>query len=105
MSFRMRGQRVRVCVGIILLAAFTFARPADGQQALAELPPEVLAYADTVLFNGKVLTADDQFSVAEAVAIRDGKFLAAGTTERILKMAGPETRRRDLSGATAAPSF
>ncbi|MCZ6489193.1 MAG: amidohydrolase family protein [Acidobacteria bacterium] len=105
MSFRMRGQRVRVCVGIILLAAFTFARPADGQQALAELPPEVLAYADTVLFNGKVLTADDQFSVAEAVAIRDGKFLAVGTTERILKMAGPETRRIDLSGATAAPSF
>ena len=41
------------------------------------LPPEVIAYADIVLYNGKVLTVDDAFSVAEAVAIRDGKFLAA----------------------------
>ena len=99
------SQSWRVRTGMMLLAAVTFARPAEGQQTLAELPPEVLAYADTVLFNGKVLTADDQFSVAEAVAIRDGKFLAVGTSERILKMAGPETQRLDLRGDTAVPGF
>ena len=35
------------------------------------LPPEVIAYADTILYNGKILTADDAFTIVEAVAIRD----------------------------------
>ena len=38
------------------------------------LPEAVIHYADMVLYNGKVLTADEGFSVARAIAIRDGKF-------------------------------
>jgi predicted amidohydrolase YtcJ len=53
-----------------------------------------------VLYNGKVLTADDKFTMAEAVAIRDGKFLAVGKTDAILPMAGPQTRKIDLKGKT-----
>ncbi len=75
----------------------------EAQQA--DLPPEVIAYADTVLHNGKILTADDNFSMAEAVAIRDGKFLAVGPSQRILRMAGPKTRRIDLRGKTAVPGI
>ncbi len=74
-------------------------------QAQESLPPEVVAYADWVLYNGKVLTADDRFTVAQAVAIRDGKFLAVGTTDRILKMAGPNTKKVDLQGKAVAPGF
>jgi len=44
----------------------------------ASLPPEVRHFADVVFYNGKVLTADDAFTIAQAVAIRDGKFLAVG---------------------------
>ncbi len=43
------------------------------------VPPEVLAYADMVLYNGQILTVDDDFTIVETVAIRDGKFLAIGT--------------------------
>ena len=53
------------------------------------VPPEVLAYADMVLYNGQILTVDDDFTIVEAVAIRDGEFLARGSNQRIRAMAGP----------------
>lgn len=69
------------------------------------LPAEVITFADTVLYNGKVLTADDNFTIAEAVAVRDGKILAVGKSDRILQMAGPKTRRMDLKGKTLMPGI
>ena len=36
--------------------------------------------ADTVLFNGKVLTVDKDFSVRQALAIGHGQVLATGTS-------------------------
>jgi len=70
-----------------------------------QLPPEIVRYADLVLFDGKILTADKSFSTAEAVAIRDGKFLAVGSSNRILALAGPQTVRVDLLGRTTIPGF
>ncbi|MEP6961500.1 MAG: amidohydrolase, partial [Acidobacteriota bacterium] len=35
---------------------------------------------DTILVNGKVLTVDARNSVQQAVAIREGKIAAVGTT-------------------------
>ena len=56
-----------------------------------DLPQEVIAYADLVLYNGKVLTADDDFTIVEAVAVRDGKFLAVS---RLAQQS--EGRKQDL---------
>jgi len=58
-------------------------------QSPQNLPPEVVAYADMVLYNGQVLTVDDDFTIVEAVAVRGEKFLALGTNQRIRAMAGP----------------
>ncbi len=55
------------------------------------LPAQLIRYADLVLFNGQVLTVDAGFSVAEALAARDGKVLAVGTAEEMLRLAGPDT--------------
>jgi hypothetical protein len=38
--------------------------------------------ADAVLFNGKILTVDKDFSVREALAISHGQVLATGTRRR-----------------------
>ena len=70
-----------------------------------QIPSEILHYADLVLYNGKILTADDSFTIAQAVAIRDGKFLSTGDDPRILKMAGPKTGVIDLQGKTVTPGF
>ncbi len=68
-------------------------------------PQLVMNYADTVLYNGQVVTADDNFAIAEAIAIRDGKILAVGKTSDILPLAGPETRKIDLQGKSVTPGF
>lgn len=67
--------------------------------------PLLMNYADLVLYNGKVLAVDDEFTVTEAIAIRDGRVLALGTDEAILELAGPETERIDLDGRTATPGY
>ncbi|MEE2839105.1 MAG: amidohydrolase family protein [Acidobacteriota bacterium] len=61
--------------------------------------------ADTILYNGKVLTVDAQFSVAEAVAIRDDRIVAIGSSGDVLKLAGPNTLRVDLEGKTVTPGL
>jgi predicted amidohydrolase YtcJ len=83
-------------MGVVLMA---------GGVAAQTPPPEVMHYADVVLHNGKILTANASFEIAEAVAIRDGKFLAVGDNARILAMAGPKTVKRDLGGRSVIPGF
>ena len=78
---------------------------AQAGAAAGQLPPEVIAYADTILTNGKVLTVDKDFSVREALAIRDGKVLAVDTTAAIQRYAGPRTQRIDLAGKTVIPGI
>ncbi len=73
-----------------------------------DLPPEILDYADTVLYNGQVLTMDGDrppITVTEALAIRDGKIMAVGQNDRISRMAGPDTLRVDLKGKTVMPGI
>jgi predicted amidohydrolase YtcJ len=61
--------------------------------------------ADLVLINGKILTVDAKDSVAEAIAVRDGKILATGTTKAILARALPTARVIDLHGLTVTPGL
>ena len=75
------------------------------QGAAQNLPPELIRYADSILYNGKVLTADKNFTIAQAVAVRDGKILAVGTNAEIQRLAGPATRRVDLAGRSLVPGF
>ncbi|MBI2819507.1 MAG: amidohydrolase family protein, partial [Acidobacteria bacterium] len=64
-------------------------------------------YADMVFYNGKVLTADtpdpNNFSTAQAVAILGDRIVGVGTSQDMLKLAGPDTRRFDLEGRTVIP--
>ena len=60
---------------------------------------------DTVLVNGKILTVDTQFATREALAIRDGKILAVGSSADMRKLAGPRSRVIDLQGRTVIPGL
>src|SRR5438093_13021691 len=61
--------------------------------------------ADTVLLNGKILTVDTQFSIQEAIALREGKIVAVGKTVDVRRLAGPRTRVIDLQGRTVIPGL
>jgi hypothetical protein len=76
-----------------------------GRTTAAQTPPELIHYPNLVLYNGKVLTVDAQFTLAEAVALRDGRILAVGTTAEIKRLAGPSTNSIDLQGKTVVPGF
>jgi predicted amidohydrolase YtcJ len=58
---------------------------------------------DLILTNGKIVTVDDAFSVVEAVAVYDGKFVATGTTAEVAALAGSRTRVIDLQGRCVVP--
>lgn len=60
---------------------------------------------DTVLFNGKVITVDSEFSIAEAIAITDGRIALVGSDREIRELADPDTTLIDLSGKTVVPGF
>ena len=61
--------------------------------------------ADAVLFNGKILTVDNDFSVREALAIAHGRVLASGTSVAMKKLAGDATQLIDLGGRTVIPGL
>ena len=60
---------------------------------------------DSVLFNGKVLTVDADFSMREALAIAHGKVFATGTSADMKKLADGRTRLIDLGGRTVIPGL
>ena len=61
--------------------------------------------ADLVLLNGKIVTVDPSDTIAEAAAVRGGRFLKVGSTDEIRRLAGSKTRIIDLEGKTVLPGF
>jgi predicted amidohydrolase YtcJ len=82
--------------------------PLVGVSRAQEIPPEVLGYADLVLYNAQVLTMDRDrppITVVEALAVREGRIMAVGDNDRILRMAGPDTVKVDLDGKAVIPGI
>src|SRR5450759_3893810 len=81
-----------------------------GGNALALLlvtavPAFAAEQADLILHNGKIVTVDDYFTVAQAVAIKGERVMATGKNGEIAKLAGSGTRKIDLKGRTVIPGL
>ncbi|MEH6606461.1 MAG: amidohydrolase [Pseudomonadales bacterium] len=61
--------------------------------------------ADVIYSNGKIYTVNESQPWAEAVALKDGKFLLVGTNDEILAMKGAETEIIDLQGKFVMPGM
>jgi len=61
--------------------------------------------ADMILLNGKVITVDSEDTVAEAVAVKNGRILKIGSAEEIRRLAGSKTKLINLEGKTVLPGF
>jgi predicted amidohydrolase YtcJ len=73
---------------------------ADATPAAAQPAP-----ADTILINGKIVTVDDRFTIAEAIAIRGQRIVTVGSNAEIGKLKGAQTRTIDLAGRTVIPGL
>ena len=62
-------------------------------------------YPDMTLAGGKIVTVDQKASIAEAIAIRDGRISAVGSSAEIRMLAGPRTTTVDLNGRTVIPGL
>ncbi|TMJ03704.1 MAG: amidohydrolase [Alphaproteobacteria bacterium] len=73
--------------------------------ALAEVPQAIAQPADTILLNGKILTLDEQSSVVQALAIRNDRIIATGSSNDLAGLTGATTRLVDLGGRTVIPGL
>ena len=89
----------------ILFLALTLAACGSGAEVDFARSLAVKAPADIVLRGGKILTVDRNFSIAQAVAIRDGRFVAVGTDRDIRPLIAPSTKVIDLAGRTMIPGL
>jgi hypothetical protein len=70
---------------------------------VAEVPGPLAP--DRVLYNGKIVTVDEDFSIVQAVASKEGHFIAVGSDAHILPLVATRTERIDLEGKTVLPGF
>jgi len=61
--------------------------------------------ADLILHNGKIITVDPKFSIAQAVAIRGDRIVAVGGNDEVLKTRGKKTAVVDLAGKVVMPGL
>jgi predicted amidohydrolase YtcJ len=91
------GVRPLALLPVLLAAGLPLAQKSQAQSTLAQ--------STLVLVNGKILTLDAKFSTAEALAIRDGRIVAAGPSADVKKLAGGQARLIDLQGRTVIPGL
>ena len=60
---------------------------------------------DLILVNGKFATLDPANPQADTVAIHDGKFVAVGTRDEVMRLASASTKVVDLRGRRAIPGL
>jgi predicted amidohydrolase YtcJ len=67
--------------------------------------PVVAQIADTIYYNGRVITMWDARPVVQAFAIRANRFLVVGSNDAVMKTAGPHTKKIDLHGHCVTPGL
>ena len=62
-------------------------------------------YAETIYHGGDIVTVDEKNPTAEALAVKDGKIIAVGKKDDVLKLKGDATKVIDLGGKSLVPGF
>jgi predicted amidohydrolase YtcJ len=81
--------------------------------AAGQIHPDVAkyGYADSVFFNGKVVSMDDATAskevghIYQAIAVKGDKIVKLGADAEVRALAGPDTKSFDLKGRTLMPGI
>jgi hypothetical protein len=63
------------------------------------------SHADAVFYNGRITTLERAHPLAQAAAVRDGRFIRVGDDAEVLSLAGPGTLCVDLQGRVVLPGL
>lgn len=85
-----------------LLAALLLTVQLTGEPRRRVIPT---GRAETMYYNGKIITMWEERPIVEAVTIADGRFLAVGTTQQVGRTVGPDTKQINLDGKTVVPGL
>lgn len=91
-----------------LAGAFTLGRLprlGAGRTVSAQTPPPAAAEPDLIVVNGRVLTSDAAVPRAEAFAVKNGRFVAVGSTAEVRNLATRRTQVIDAQQMTVTPGF
>ena len=69
--------------------------------AVSTLPAQQPA-PDVILSNGKIITVDERFTVAQAIAVRGDRIVAVGSDAEVLKLATPARAGSTFVGARSS---
>jgi predicted amidohydrolase YtcJ len=61
--------------------------------------------ADLVVMNGKIVTVDEEFTIVQALSVKDGKILRVGTNLEVLETKDDGTEVVDLAGRMVLPGL
>lgn len=88
-------------VVLLLLAAAVTAWPQEWppKRNVPEGP------ADTIYYNGKIVTMWPERPVVECMTVADGRVLDVGTTQMVGRKTGPRTKQVNLGGRTVVPGL
>jgi predicted amidohydrolase YtcJ len=93
---------VPLCAAILSISAAGCAPTATRTEGAR---PQTRDAADVILVNGKIVTVDDRFTIAQAVAIKGSRIVAVGGNSEIRDRASGNTRVIDLQGRTVIPGL
>lgn len=91
----MTAKKLHRALALLPLAAAGFAVSLAGAQNAPNL----------VLTNGKIITVDERFTIAEAIAVAGERIVAVGSSEEIAALGGPETAVVDVGGRAVIPGI
>lgn len=84
---------MKVCILVTLISCYLVACAPKSQ------------FADTIFSNGTILTMNDAQPSVDAVAVKDGKIIYAGTIDSAMTFKGDQTEMVDLNGRTLMPGL
>src|SRR5678816_1538289 len=96
-----RAGKFLLCIFFALLLASCFGRELEVPQSFFYPRPP----AEWVFMNGKVVTVDSSFSIKDAVAIKNGRFVAVGTDTDMRRWIGRNTAVVNLTGRMMIPGL
>lgn len=60
---------------------------------------------ERILYNGHIVTQDDDYARSTALVILHGRIVAAGSDDEVLALVGPGTIKQNLEGRTVIPGL